>query len=153
MSTFTADQIALQNHIEAANASWVAVCEARGDVFYTTIVSDPDHWADYGITTIAQYERQQTIGAISDTYKDVYGVRPRHLDTDSMSDTELKVMLESLYDDMNRQAVYEAEREAWLAEETKWCDRLSAERERFEDAVLSADDPTKYELMAEAAGF
>ncbi len=77
MTAFTADQLALQAHIEAANAEFVAKCEAKGAQAYFTTVSDPAHWAEFGVFTIAEYERQSLISYISDAHKDAYGFRPR----------------------------------------------------------------------------
>ena len=77
MAAFTADQLALQAHIEASNAKHVARAEAEGWTFYTTTVSDPAHWARGGVFTIEQYERESLISYISDAHKDAYGFRPR----------------------------------------------------------------------------
>lgn len=77
MSNFTADQLALQAHIEAQNAAFVARCEAEGATWYCTTVSDPAHWADADIFTIEDYERDSLISYISDAHKDAYGFRPR----------------------------------------------------------------------------
>jgi hypothetical protein len=94
--TFTADQIALRAHIQAQNDQWVAECEASGATFYTTTVTDPAHWAQYGVTTVTQYERFQLESSIWDLYKDVHGYRPRHLDLNQCTDAEL----ERLYQDL-----------------------------------------------------
>jgi urocanate hydratase len=77
MSQFTADQLALQAHIEAQNAAFVARCEAEGATAWCTTVSDPAHWASMDIFTIEQYERESLISYISDAHKDAYGFRPR----------------------------------------------------------------------------
>ena len=103
MTTFTADQIALQQHIEAANAAWVKECEERGATFYTTTVSDPAHWEGYGITTIAQYERHSLVMSIWDGYKDVNGVRPRWMNFDEMSMDELRKVESQIYDELREQ--------------------------------------------------
>jgi len=89
MTKYTADQVALQAHIEAENARWVQQCQANGATFYTTTVSDPEHWEAYGITTIEQYKRYSLEMSIWDTYKDVHGFRPRHLKLSEMSMEEL----------------------------------------------------------------
>ena len=77
MTVFTADQLALQAHIEASNAKFAAQCEVKGSNAYFTTVSDPAHWADFGVYTIEEYERQSLISYISDAHKDAYGFRPR----------------------------------------------------------------------------
>lgn len=107
MTTFTAEQIQLQAHIEAENAKWVAECEAMGAEFYTTTVSDPAHWAEMGVFTVEQYKRDSLISYISDGHKDAYGFRPRHYDWDAMSMAEL----EALADDISNEVTREIERE------------------------------------------
>jgi len=77
MVLFTSDQLALQAHIEQANAKHIARAESEGWTFYSTTVSDPAHWARGGIFTIEQYERDSLISYISDAHKDAYGFRPR----------------------------------------------------------------------------
>lgn len=75
--TFTADQLALQAHIEARNAEFVKRCEEEGAEWYCTTVSDPAHWAEFDVFTIEDYKRHSLISYISDGHKDAYGFRPR----------------------------------------------------------------------------
>lgn len=115
MTTFTNDQIALEAHIEAQNAQWVAQCEENGATFYTTTVADPAHWEEYGITTIAQYERHCLISSIWDGYKELNGFRPRFMNLDDMSMDQLRKLEAGIYDDMDREREWEEsaeEREA-----------------------------------------
>ena len=51
---------------------------------------DASHWEEYGIYTVEQYNRYMLIAGISDAYKSAYGTRPRGMDFDSMSTTELE---------------------------------------------------------------
>ena len=55
---YTTEQIALKAHIEAENKAFNEKCQASGAQWWTTTTSDIDHLAGYGVTTIAQYERQ-----------------------------------------------------------------------------------------------
>jgi hypothetical protein len=75
--TFTADQLALQAHIEAKNAEFVKRCEEEAAELYYTTVSDPAHWAEFDVFTIEDYKRYSLISYISDGHKDAYGFRPR----------------------------------------------------------------------------
>lgn len=127
MTTFTADQIALQQHIEAANAAWVKECEERGATFYTTTVSDPAHWEGYDITTIAQYERHSLVMSIWDAYKDLHGFRPRHMGLDSMSMEELTALEKEIYDDLQQEM--EEERAADEAEIEKMMEYGAPDRD------------------------
>jgi len=104
MSNFTADQIALQAHIEESNSKFVADCQARGADAWSTTVSDPDHWAEYGIYTVAQYERYNLEQDVWELYKDVHGFRPRHMD--SMSDAELESEYHSLLKQFEEEVIY-----------------------------------------------
>lgn len=131
MTTFTADQIALQQHIEAENVAWVAQCEANGSTFYTTMVSDPAHWEGYGITTIAQYERHCLVSSIWDAYKDVHGIRPRWIDFESMTIEELQKMEEGIYVEAREEFEREQRAEDLAVEamiEAGASDRETAER-------------------------
>ena len=111
MTTFTNDQIALQAHIEAENAAFNAQCEANGATWWTTTVSDPAHWEEYGITTIEGYERHCLISSISDGYKETHGFRPRFMRLGEMSLEELRKTEQDIYDEMREESERE-EREA-----------------------------------------
>ena len=68
-------------------------------------------------------DRDSVIGAISDHYKAAYGIRPRFMDFEVMSDQELLDAEERFYEEA---------REAW--EEEK--DRESESARRFEEKLL-----------------
>lgn len=89
---------ALVAHIEALNAekaAWVA--EDPTNRWAGMITTDVDHWAEYGVFTVEDYERHMIIAGIWDAYKDAYGVRPRGTDFESMSLEELKEFQASVY--------------------------------------------------------
>ena len=119
MTTFTADQIALQAHIEAQNAKWVAECEAMGATWYSTTVTDPAHWAEVGVFTVEQYERDRLISYISDAHKDAYGFRPRGYDWDAMSMDSLEQWADDLSAEVAREIEREQEVSARAVEEFK----------------------------------
>ena len=102
MTVFTADQLALQAHIEAANAEFVAKCEEKGAQAYFTTVSDPAHWAEFGVFTIEQYERQSLISYISDAHKDAYGFRPRGYNYAEWSIADLEAEADRLSEAVTR---------------------------------------------------
>lgn len=125
MTNFTADQLALQAHIEAQNAAFVARCESEGATAWCTTVSDPAHWASMDIFTVEQYERESLISYISDAHKDAYGFRPRgYYDYDSMTMSELEAVADQLSEAVTcaieeekaREARAVAEFEALIAE-------------------------------------
>lgn len=76
MSNYTAEQIALREHIRAENARFEAQCKASGATWWAVIVDDLDYWASCGVTTVAAFRRDQLLGEFSDTYKSENGFRP-----------------------------------------------------------------------------
>ena len=102
MTVFTADQLALQAHLEASNATTVARAEAEGWTFYSTTVTDPAHWARVGVFSIAEYERQDLISYISDAHKDAYGFRPRGFNYAEWSMADLEAEADRLSEAVTR---------------------------------------------------
>lgn len=49
----------LTNHIKSINKSSKKEMDANPHLWIGTIVEDSKHWAEYGITTPAQYDRYQ----------------------------------------------------------------------------------------------
>lgn len=79
----------LMTHIKTLNdqtRAWVAAAPGR---FAGTWTEDMDHWAEMGVYTVDQFERYVLIEEIWDSYKEAYGVRPRHMDLNSMTMDEL----------------------------------------------------------------
>jgi len=74
---YSQSQIELQAHIEAENAkaaAWVA--EDPANRFAGMVTSNPDYWARFGIFTVEKYVFEMAKSNYSDSYKDVYGMRP-----------------------------------------------------------------------------
>lgn len=74
--TFTADQLALKAHIEAKNAETQAWVDAAPGRWAIMPVSDPAHWAEYGIFTIEQYEHDAAASTVYDMTKETFGYKP-----------------------------------------------------------------------------
>jgi len=88
---------ALLAHIKAENektAAWVA--EDSANRWAGMIVEDLDHWAGYGVTTVAEYERYMMEASYVDLYKSVHGIKPRWVEFDNISDEELSADYDSL---------------------------------------------------------
>ena len=47
----------LINHINNVNADTKSMMDSNPNLWIGTIVEDPKHWEDYGITTPAQFDR------------------------------------------------------------------------------------------------
>ena len=74
---YTSQQLELKAHIDAANAKFIQDCKERGSTFYAYPTNDLDHWAEFGVFTIEQFEFDMLLSTYSDCYKDAYGIRPR----------------------------------------------------------------------------
>ena len=107
-TSFTADQIALRDHIEAANERFVAQAKEHGATTWFTTVSDPAHWAECGIYNIEQYERDSLISYISDVSKDARGYRTR-LNWDEYTMEELQVIADEFTEELRRELKREEE--------------------------------------------
>jgi len=46
--------------------------------FMSLLVEDPEHWAQFGVTTPEELEKYRLLQGYSDHYKETYGFRPRH---------------------------------------------------------------------------
>lgn len=85
----------LVQHIEAINKKSEKEMDANPDLWIGTIVEDPKHWAEYGITTPDQFDRYQDeqclYNVVSDQYSKSYA---RSLGISSLSDKELQNALD-----------------------------------------------------------
>ena len=86
----------LINHIKSINAKSKADMDANPNLWIGIIVEDPKHWAEYGITTPAQFDRYQDecclYEVVSSAYSKSYA---RSIGISSMSDKELYEALDS----------------------------------------------------------
>lgn len=87
--TYTADQIALKNFIDAENAERKAWMEAAEGRFAGMVVSDPEHWEGYGITTIYGYKHYMAACDNFSLIRAIYGYKPRW-NYDSMTLEEIE---------------------------------------------------------------
>jgi len=102
----------LTAHIKAENAKTAAwVAEDPDNRWAGMIVEDPAHWAEYGITTVAGYERHMMIETYVDLYKSVHGIKPRWVNFDDMSDEELKQDYDNLLVALDEENARQAEAE------------------------------------------
>lgn len=103
----------LSEHLASRNAktrAWIA--EDPDNRWAGLYMEDLAHWAEIGVQTVAQFERYEMESTIWDLYKDVTGIRPRHMDFKSMSDEDLKREYDYLVSQLDRQLVEEEEWEA-----------------------------------------
>ena len=103
---------ALTKHLEAINIKAQAwVDEDPKNRFSGMVVTDPNHWAEYGIYTPSQYDRyvdENTLYELASTaYSKSYA---RSIDTASMSNDELQKAINE----------YSIQAEATMKQEAKW---------------------------------
>ena len=87
----------LIKYIKAENAKtekWVA--ENPKERFASTWTEDESYWKEVGVTTAEEFKRHNLIESIWDLFKEVNGIRPRHVDFDNMSNDELENMIDGL---------------------------------------------------------
>lgn len=91
----------LIEHIKNINAKRLAWMNESPGRWAMTITEDPDYWAAAGITTVPQFERDQLIGIAWGMYKDIHGVRPRHVLFSEMSNDEIQGFIDRLKEENN----------------------------------------------------
>jgi len=84
-------------HIKSLNAKTQAWIDEDPDSRWAgMLVEDLAHWAEQGIHTVEDFERNELETSIYEGYKDAYGVKGRHYDFDSMSMDELRAEAERI---------------------------------------------------------
>lgn len=93
----------LISHIKKENlrkAAWIAEDpDNRWTGFYD---EDPAHWAERGILTLKDYEREQLITYIFEGHKYAFGTKGRHYNFDKMTIEELKAEAEYISEAVSR---------------------------------------------------
>ena len=87
-------------YLEARNVStrlWVAAGEQR---FATTLTESSEHWAVRNVFTPEDLDVYLMRNDLWDLYKEVTGVRPRHINIDAMDGAEVKEMYDGLLDEL-----------------------------------------------------
>jgi len=89
--------------IEKKNAETQAwIDEDPANRWAGMIVTDLNHWAEYGVYTVEDYERYELETFIYEGHKDAFGVKGRHYDFASMSMEELKAEADYISDACKR---------------------------------------------------
>ncbi len=81
---------ALVSHLEAINAKTQKWMDENPGSWGGMIVTDPAHWAEYGVYTVADFERYELETYIYEGHKDAFGTKGRHYDFKNMTLAELK---------------------------------------------------------------
>jgi hypothetical protein len=139
----------LAEHLAALNAEKLAwIAEDPNNRWTGLYVEDLAHWAEIGVLTVRDFKRYELESTIWELYKDVTGIRPRHMDIKSMSYEELESECDLLYrmleDEIKREEEWqrqeeeycleeEAKRAAWLAEQPEVIDYVAC---RYQEGWL-----------------
>ena len=122
----------LAEFLAAKNAEKLAwVAEDPDNRLAGLLTEDLTHWAEIGIHTVEQYRRYDLETFIWEMYKDVTGIRPRHMDFASMSMEQLEQEADYLMREHKRQV---EEDYGWetLSAEYAYQDALEEDMERAE---------------------
>ena len=86
----------LTNHIKSINEKSKKEMDSNPNLWIGTIVEDPTHWEEYGITTPAQFDRYQDECCLYEVVASQYSKSyARSLGIHDMSDKELTDTLDS----------------------------------------------------------
>jgi hypothetical protein len=95
--TLTADQIALEKHLNELNMktqAWIDEAPGRGATMYVT---DPTFWADFAnIRSIADMIRYDLLTYAYELHKDKYGFKPNYGELTEMTNEALERMIAHL---------------------------------------------------------
>lgn len=80
----------LVKHLEAKNAETQKWMDENPGSWGGMIVTDPAHWAEYGVYTVADFERYELETYIYEGHKDAFGTKGRHYDFKNMTLAELE---------------------------------------------------------------
>jgi hypothetical protein len=135
------DMTTLAEHLRSLNAKTEAwISEDPDNRWAGLLVEDLTHWAEIGVLTVRDFQRYEMETSIWDLYKEVTGIRPRHMDFASMSfeklECEYDYLLRQLEAQEESDRAYlehikeiereqEAEHEAWLAEQPEPIDYVA----------------------------
>lgn len=86
------------------NAETNARAQAEGWQAWSTLVEDPEHWAEYGVHTADELDHYLLAADYWDYYKEVHGIRPRWSNPWEWTDDELREALEGLREEAREQA-------------------------------------------------
>ena len=81
---------ALVSHLEAINAKTQKWMDENPGSWGGMIVTDPAHWAEYGVYTVEDFKRYELETYIYEGHKDAFGTKGRHYDFKNMTMEELK---------------------------------------------------------------
>lgn len=117
-------ELTLAQHLANLNAEKLAWVAEDPDNRWTGLwVEDLEHWNSMGIYTVEDFKRYDLIQLIWDMYKEVTGIRPRHIDFDSMSmadlEQEANYLSKRMEEEILADAEYERQEMLWAMEDAE----------------------------------
>lgn len=86
----------LVKHIEALNAKTQAWVDAAPGRWSTMLVTDAAHWAEYGITTVEEFEHHTLVSDVYEMTREVHGFKPSWKELSKLSTDVLRKELDYL---------------------------------------------------------
>jgi translation elongation factor EF-Ts len=115
--------ITLAQHLKNLNAEKQAWMDAGPDRWTGFYVEELEFWAEYGVTTVAEFKRHENETLFWEMYMDVTGCRPRHINLKDMSDEvlekEIDLLGRMMEDEIKRDEEWEAEMIAYAQEDAE----------------------------------
>jgi hypothetical protein len=131
----------LAAHIAALNAEKLAWIAEDPDNRWTGLyVEDLAHWAEIGVLTVLDFQRYELQSLVWEMYKDVTGIRPRHMDFDSMSLEDLQREVDYLDRQMQASIAYD--------EECEYLSMVYAQEDAEEENVARDEAPLPIDYVA-----
>ena len=93
---------------EEINALTVARAEAQGLGLYGLLVTDPAHWAEYGVHTGADLDHYLAYSDYVETYKEVRNIKPRWMQPGDRTAAEWSQMSKDLWESYDNERQWEA---------------------------------------------
>jgi len=130
----------LAEHLAALNAEKQAWMDAGPDRWTGFWVEDLAHWAEIGVYTVEDFKRYDLETMIWEMYKDVTGIRPRHLDMKAMTMEQLEAFADSLGKQMEASIAYD--------EECEYQSMVYAQEDAEEENVKRDEAPLPIDYVA-----
>lgn len=131
----------LAAHIAALNAEKLAWIAEDPDNRWTGLyVEDLAHWAEIGVLTVLDFQRYELQSLVWEMYKDVTGIRPRHMDFDSMSLEDLQREVDYLDRQMQASIAYD--------EECEYLSMVYAQEDAEQENIARDEAPLPIDYVA-----
>lgn len=105
--------MSLAAYIAALNAesqAWVA--EDPENRWSSGVIDDLDFWAKQGITTVEEFRFSSAVSEYSDSYKEMYGIRPRWMDFTGATAAEVEAEVGKLHAEREARRAHKAAEQA-----------------------------------------